>query len=148
MVKTSILRNQTAWETGTAPRTAFTSIGTRGKNGHSSTSDIDNSGVEYFTLVQKEGVGCWDTHKPYHRSNIAVVERNNVTLGFPNDLKLDAEKENIWVVSNNLPVYLYSELDYSQVNFRLMRANVKKIKGTICDPQTPASRDTYDQCSY
>lgn len=170
-----MLRNQTAWATGTAPTNAFTSIGSRGNRGQSSTTDMTNSGSKYsmsyyrqfllthFTVlfaaqIQLEGVSCWDTRKPYNLNNVQVkttekfstnwvtkssfqmIQRDPVLLGFVNDLKLDQERENLWVVSNNLPIFIYGRLDYSQINFRLLRANVQRaISNTICDPQAAAN---------
>lgn len=77
-----------------------------------------------------------------------MVQRDPVLLGFVNDLKLDVDRENIWVVSNNLPVFIYGRLNYNQVNFRLLRANVQKaIARTICDPQVPANTEPINKCN-
>lgn len=76
-----------------------------------------------------------------------MVQRDPVLLGFVNDLKLDSDRENIWVVSNNLPVFIYARLDYGQINFRLLRANVQKaIAKTICDPQIQANPEPITTC--
>ena len=106
------------------------------------------NGIQFMALVQLEGVGCWDTRKPYNPSNVHIVERDPVKLGFVNDLKLDVERENVWVVTNNLPIYLYSRLDYNQINFRLLRANVQQaIKNTVCDPKSPAIQAPLNTCT-
>lgn len=142
-----MLRNQTAWATRTAPANAFTPIGSRGRRGQSSTSDMTLNGVLFAAQVQLEGVSCWDTRKPYNLNNVQMVQRDPVLLGFVNDLKLDTDKENIWVVSNNLPIFIYSRLNYSQINFRLLRANAQRaISKTVCDPQIPANLDPINSC--
>lgn len=125
------------------------SIGSRGKRGQSSTSDMTSNGILFAAQVQLEGVSCWDTRKPYNLNNVAMVERDPVLLGFVNDLKLDTDRENVWVVSNNLPIFIYGRLDYNQINFRLLRANVKRaIAKTICDPQIPAANpEPVNSCS-
>jgi Major royal jelly protein len=131
------LRNQTAWTTRTAPANAFTPIGSRGRRGQSSTSDMAPNGVMFAAQIQLDGISCWDTRKPYNVNNVAMVQRG---LGFINDLKIDSGRENIWAVSNNLPTFIYSRLDYTQTNFRLLRANIQRsISKTICDPQVPAN---------
>jgi hypothetical protein len=146
-VRTSILRNQTAWTTNSAPATAFASIGSRGRRGQSSTADMTPSGILFAAQVQLEGVSCWDTRKPYNSANVAMVQRDPLLLGFVNDLKLDSDRENVWVVSNNLPTYLYSQLDYAQINFRLLRANaLRVVRGTICDPQVVANQELVNVC--
>jgi hypothetical protein len=148
-VRTSVLRNRTAWENPfSVTATDFISIGTRGPRSQSSTSDIDLNEVQYFTLVQKEGIACWNTRKSYNRANIHVLEQDPVKIGFPNDLKLDDAKANIWVVSNNLPIFLYSRLNYSEINFRLIRASVNSIIGTACDPNVPEADGVDDICEY
>lgn len=147
-VRTSILRNQTAWLTRTAPANAFMLLGSRGRRGQSSTTDMMPSGVLFAAQVQLEGVSCWDTRKPYNRNNVVMVQRDPVLLGFVNDLKLDSDRENVWVVSNNLPIFIYGRLDYTQTNFRLLRANAARaIAKTICDPQTPANPEPVSSCN-
>lgn len=43
--------------------------------------------------------------------------------------------QSVWVVSNRLPIYLYSQLDYNDVNFRILRAYTREaVIGTSCDP--------------
>lgn len=64
MVRTSVLRNETAWLTRTAPSNAFIAIGARGRRSQSSTSDMAANGVLFAAQVQLEGVSCWDTRKP------------------------------------------------------------------------------------
>lgn len=141
MVSTSLLRNETIW-TGNggmgleSVANEFVSIGERGFRGQSSTSGIDRNGVMYYNLVQRNGVGCWDTNKEYRKENLYTIGQDDVTLIFPNDLKLDRETEQgLWVISNRLPIYLYSQLNYNDVNFRVNYVTVNDvIKGTSCDP--------------
>lgn len=87
-------------------------------------------------MVTRDTVGCWDSRKPYKRSNLGVVARSSRTLVFPNDLKVDQEKrESVWVITNKLPFYLYEGLDENIINFRILSAYVDEAtKGTICDP--------------
>jgi len=106
------------------------------------------NGVMFAAQVQLEGVSCWDTRKPYNLNNVQLVQTDPVLLGFVNDLKLDIDRENVWVVSNNLPIYLYATLDYSQINFRLLRANVQRtIRGTVCDPQVAPNQEPITTCT-
>lgn len=139
MVSTAILRDENLWTSGADTSTvvkAFTVIGDRGKDGHSSTVGIDRQNVMFYTLVSQDAVGCWDTSKPYARKNLAKIIQNATTLYFPNDLKVDrGVEQSVWVISNRLPTYLYAELNYDDVNFRIQRANVHEaIQGTVCDP--------------
>lgn len=48
--------------------------------------------------------------------------------------------QGVWALSNALPRFLYASLDYSVVNVRILRADVKKAAaGTICDPDVPSN---------
>lgn len=87
-------------------------------------------------MVTRDTIGCWDSRKPYKRSNLGVVARSSETLVFPNDIKIDQEKrQSIWVISNKLPFYLYEGLDENDINFRILSAYVDDAaRGTICDP--------------
>lgn len=77
-----------------------------------------------------------------------MVQRDPVLLGFVNDLKIDSDRQNIWVVSNNLPIFIYARLDYSQINFRLLRANIQRaVAKTICDPQVAANPEPVNTCN-
>ncbi|KAG4070528.1 hypothetical protein HA402_012318 [Bradysia odoriphaga] len=133
MVSTSVLRNESVWLNGGLAN-AFVPIGDRGDRGQSSTSGIDRNNVMFYNLVHQDAVGCWDTTKPYSANYLDIVARDNVTLIFPNDMKLDREvDQGLWVLSNRLPVYLYSQLDYNDVNFRIQRVGVRDaVTGTKC----------------
>lgn len=52
---------------------------------------------------------------------------------FPNDVKVDDES-NLWVLSDRLHQYMYSSMDPTDVNFRILTATVKDaIENTACD---------------
>lgn len=97
MVSTSVLRNESAWilNGGAGLASQFVQIGERGNRGQSSTSGIDRNNVQFYTLVQQNGVGCWKADEPYFQGSIDVVAQDNVTLVFPNDLKVDHELEQV-----------------------------------------------------
>lgn len=163
MVSTSVLRNETAWtlNNGVGLAGAFVQVGDRGAHGQSSTSGIDRNNIQFYNLVQQNAVGCWNTDQPYLQSTTDIVAQDNTTLVFPNDLKIDQEidqvrwwlcasitfcllqlllycQQGIWVLSNRLPVYLYSQLDFNDINFRIQRASVRDaVIGTSCDPTFP-----------
>lgn len=151
MVNTAVLKNESIWANGGTSAKSFIPIGTRGKQGQSATVGTSKSGVQLYTLVQRAGVGCWDINKPYTTTNLGLVEQDSEKLNFPNDLKVDrASPQHVWVMSNNLPTFLYSTLSPNQINFRILAANIEKaVAGTICDPNVPASNqiDMADECN-
>lgn len=103
MVSTAVLRNETLWTAGgggsAAASAAFVEIGERGDRGQSSTSGLDRRGVQFFNLIHADAVGCWDTRKPYavaaFGGGLDVVARDNRTLVFPNDMKVDHEQQQV-----------------------------------------------------
>ncbi|XP_037732274.1 protein yellow isoform X3 [Drosophila subpulchrella] len=138
MVPMDLLLNESLWQTNNQENAKyFISIGDRGYNSQSSTSAITRSGVMFFTQVHQDNIGCWDTSKPYTRAHLErLLENGSNLIQFPNDLKVDNEDDqSLWIISNRLPIFLYSNLDYGEVNFRILKANVKKaISNGICNP--------------
>ncbi|KAH8309910.1 hypothetical protein KR059_003635 [Drosophila kikkawai] len=151
MVPMELLTNEFIWQTSSQETAKyFVSIGDRGYKSQSSTSGITRDGVMFYTQVHRDNIGCWDTAKPYTRANLMLLfnqsdEASNTLIQFPNDLKVDnEEQQSVWIMSNRLPIFLYSSLDYSDVNFRILRANVNKImyENNKCNPFNKNSNNT------
>ncbi|XP_015429902.1 PREDICTED: protein yellow-like [Dufourea novaeangliae] len=117
--------------------------------GHSSGSVVDRNGVMFFNMVTRDSVWCWDTRKEYIPQNLGVIGTSNLSLVFPNDIKVDHEyDQNVWILSNRLAMYLYGSIDNSKINYRVFRANVKEaVKDTVCDPGyvVPGAEHGYDE---
>lgn len=147
-VSTSVFKDK---ETADRSAESFVPIGRqRAKDfGHSSGSAIDRNGVMFFNMATRDSVWCWDTRKEYIPQNLGVVGTSNVSLVFPNDLRVDLEEDqSFWTISNRLPMYLYGPWDPHSTNFRVFRASVKDaVKNTVCDPNyvVPESEQSYDE---
>lgn len=117
--------------------------------GHSSGSVIDKNGVMFFNMVTRDSVWCWDTRKEYIPQNLGVIGTSNLSLVFPNDIKVDHEyDQNVWLISNKLAMYLYGSIDSSKINYRVFKANAREaVKDTVCDPNytVPGSEHGYDE---
>lgn len=98
MVSSSVLRNESAWtlSNGAGQANAFIQIGDRGNRGQSSTSGIDRNNIQFYTLVQQNAVGCWNSDQPYFHNTIDIIAQDNTTLVFPNDLKIDQEIDQVY----------------------------------------------------
>lgn len=151
MVPLELLINEFLWQTSSQETAKyFVSIGDRGYNSQSSTSGITRNGVMFYTQVHRDNIGCWDTAKPYTRANLGLLFDQNddafsTLVQFPNDLKVDNEdQQSVWIISNRLPVFLYSNLDYSETNFRILKANVSQLisNNNICNPANKYSNGT------
>lgn len=133
-VSTVVLQDPTRVNNSAAE---FNLVGdSRGLNGQSSASAIDRRGVMFYGLVTRDSVGCWDTRKLYEKGTTGVVASNAETLVFPNDIKVDQdEQQNVWVISNRLPMFQAGPLDLDDYNYRIMYADTKEaVRDTVCDP--------------
>lgn len=114
----------------------YKNLGCRGANTQSSGSSLDpKTGVLFYTLLNKNAVGCFNTfnNKPYEPSTNPIIAQDNTTMIFPNDLKVDKEGT-LWVLTDRLPNFMFDKLDYNDVNFRIFNGSVEEIiKGTACD---------------
>ncbi|ENN71161.1 protein yellow [Dendroctonus ponderosae] len=132
-VSTRILRDE-ALATNKSAYYEFKYLGSRGPKSQSGASFLDKkTGVLFYALMQLNAIACWRTTNPsYTMESQGRVYMSNVTMVFPNDVKVDNES-NVWVLSDRLPQYMYSSLDYNDVNFRILSAKVgEAIKGTAC----------------
>ncbi|CAH2096530.1 unnamed protein product [Euphydryas editha] len=136
-VSTEYLRNQSVAE---ANFDAFKVLGSRGPNAQSSASFVDpKTGVLFYSLVNLNAVACWrTTNKEYGMKNQGRIYMDDEKMIYPTDIKVDYD-ENLWVLSNRMPIWMYSKLNPDEVNFRVFSAPVlNAISHTACDV-TPRS---------
>uniref|UniRef100_A0A240PN96 Yellow protein n=1 Tax=Anopheles epiroticus TaxID=199890 RepID=A0A240PN96_9DIPT len=112
----------------------FEMLGERGANTQSTMHHYDpRTGVLFYAEVNRNSIGCWNTRQLFAADNHAVVHLDNRELIYPTDLTSDSEGV-LWVLTNNLPVWIYSRLNESDYNYRLWRQDpAVAIRGTKCD---------------
>ncbi|KAM3968057.1 yellow-y [Aphomia sociella] len=138
-VSTRILRNESKVEDGSFKD--FSVVGVRGLDGHTTAKVIDDFGIQLFSLIDQNAIGCWYSGRPYKPQNIAVVDKDDVGLVFPSDVKID-DTRNVWVISDRMPVFLEANLDYSDINFRIYTAPLDSlVEGTVCEPPAQLQRN-------
>ncbi|ALC48634.1 y [Drosophila busckii] len=129
-VSTRILRDESRIEDSYHD---FIALDERGPNAHTTARVMSDDGIELFSLIDQNAVGCWHSSMPYQPQFHGIVDRDDVGLVFPADVKID-EAKNVWVLSDRMPVFLLSDLDYSDVNFRIYTAPLGVlVENTICD---------------
>ncbi|KAM8721048.1 hypothetical protein ACLKA7_006995 [Drosophila subpalustris] len=129
-VSTRILRDESRTEDSYHE---FVALDERGGNAHTTARVMSDDGVELFNLIDQNAIGCWHSSMPYTPQFHGIVDRDDVGLVFPADVKID-ENKNVWVLSDRMPVFLLSDLDYSDVNFRIYTAPLGAlIENTVCD---------------
>lgn len=108
-------------------------------DGHVTASFLDEvSGVLFYNLVDRNAVGCWDSRRPHVPEEHGVVDRDDVGLVFPSDVRVD-RRRTLWVMSDRMPVFLVAgTLDFRDVNFRIFSAPVDvALAGSVCQAQLP-----------
>lgn len=148
-VSTRVLRNQTAAMNSQEIFNEFKILGTRGPNGQSAVSFLDKiTGVLFYTLPNLNAIACWRTNsktKTYTIKSQGRVYMSPVDMSFPNDIKVD-DQDRLWVLSNKLHIFMYSELNSNDVNFRILTATVKDaIEHTACDTKTKPLTEIIDR---
>ncbi|KAK9883383.1 hypothetical protein WA026_001558 [Henosepilachna vigintioctopunctata] len=128
-VPTNILRNQTA-ATRSYHQQDFESIGDRGEGSQTSVSALDiPSQVLFLGLVNQNALACWNINSPL--TDIDIVQRDDQKMIYPCDLKI--YNNNIYLLTNTMPGFLYGQLNYDVTNFRIWVQNVNQaIQGTRC----------------
>ncbi|KAM3959247.1 dopaminechrome tautomerase-like [Aphomia sociella] len=114
-------------------------VGDRGANSQATACDFDpKSNILFYTQLCKNGVGCWNTDKPFNVENNPVIISDCNLLEFPNDIKVD-QAGNLWILSDRQSRFLYEAMDFNQVNFRILTAPVSAVvHGTPCEKTTTA----------
>ncbi|XP_055294951.1 protein yellow [Sitodiplosis mosellana] len=112
----------------------YSFIGDRGPNGQSTAEFFDEkTKTLIYTQVNKDGIGCWNTSKPYTPDTQGIIDSDSDALVFPNDLKID-RNGNVWVLSDRLPVFIYKKLNPNEFNYRILTGKVSElILGTPCE---------------
>lgn len=133
MVSNRILQNETHSQS-TESYYDYKLMGDRGPNSQSSAEFYDSeTGVIFYTQPNKDGIGCWNTAKTLNPDSQGLVDSDSDALVFPNDLKVDSEG-NLWVLSDRLPMFIFTSLDPEQYNYRILTGHVSDIiKGTPCE---------------
>ncbi|XP_058056115.1 L-dopachrome tautomerase yellow-f2-like [Anopheles bellator] len=133
-VSNRVLQNETLARLGNhAYVRAFQHLGERGPNTQSSSHAYDTrTGVLFYAEINRNSIGCWNTSKPFSSENHGIVHLDNEEMIYPADLKVDINGE-LWVISNRLPIWIYAQLNVTDVNFRIWRQTASRaIAGTIC----------------
>lgn len=133
-VSTKIIQNKTI---ASDSYYQYRVLGSRGPDTQATSSFLDlPSGVIFYTQVNRDGVGCWNSKKhenEYSADTNGLVSSDNQTMIFPNDLKVDRDS-NLWVLTDRLPNFIYKHLDENEINYRVLSAPVSSlIKGTVCE---------------
>lgn len=136
-VSTRILRDETRVEESYHDFSYFTEE--RAGNAHTTARVMSEDGIMLFNLIDQNAVGCWNSATNYAPQNHDVVDRDDETMVFPADVKID-ETNTVWVISDRMPVFLITQLDYTDINFRIFSAPLDDLlAGSICSNRRSTS---------
>lgn len=131
-VSNTVLKNETFC---TSPDSfhQYKVLGNRGRNTQSSAEVFDETtGVVFYTQINRDAIGCWNSAKTYTKDNQGLVASDSELLVFPNDLRIDNEG-NLLALSNRMPVFMYKKLN-EEFNYRIFMGKTSEIiKGTPCE---------------
>ncbi|XP_041976715.1 protein yellow-like [Aricia agestis] len=132
-VSTELLRNYTHIDKNEAFHD-FKLLGDRGEGTQASASFYDiSTNVLFYTQVNRDGIGCWNSNKPYTPENNPLLFSDAELYEFPNDLKVDDEGT-LWLLTDKLPRFVYRSLDSNELNYMIYSIKTKDlIKGTPCE---------------
>lgn len=117
--------------------------------------DFDRTtGVIFYSQVGTNGLGCWNPNSLLTPQNFDILARDNRTMIYPTDVNVGQiilatnlkAKENkiallfqvdhdgtLWMLTNTMPRFIYSQLDWNEYNFRVWRASTRDlIKNSLC----------------
>ncbi|EFN73253.1 Protein yellow [Camponotus floridanus] len=133
-VSTNILQDNTLkkWE----DYANFHIVGNKGPLTQGPSSIIDSeTSVDYFTQVNRNGIACWDTKVKLNPKTFKLVAQDNTTLVFPQDIAIDNNYRQLYVLSNNLQKFLHGSFDPLTTNFFITSADLGKLT-TLCKNNT------------
>lgn len=110
----------------------FVVLESRGPGGHITAHYMNDDGILFFNLIDRNAVGCWNSRLPYTPKNLGIVDFDDEALIFPSDVKVDS-LNNLWVISDRMPIHLLSKLNFNDINFRIFHTTIDTaLAGTVC----------------
>ncbi|XP_055904569.1 L-dopachrome tautomerase yellow-f2-like [Eupeodes corollae] len=113
----------------------FELLGTRGPRKQSTMHEFDpKTGIIFYAEIMQNGVGCWNTMTTeFSAKNHGQVVSDEDRMIYPSDLTIDKEGT-IWLMTNSMPIFIYSQLDPNVVNFRVWNQKTQlAAENTICE---------------
>lgn len=132
ITSTDVLQNETLSKAGNYQH-LFRALGERGPNTQSTMHHFDDqSGVLFYAEVNRNAIGCWNSRNNFTAENHDIIHLSQKHLIYPADLNADVNGT-LWILSNKLPTWIYSQLDENQTNFNVWRQEPSvAIRGTKC----------------
>lgn len=117
---------------------------------------MDSRGNLYCCLMEPISIFAWNINTPYQKKFFKDVVTNPEKLQFASGMKVIKNRlgqEELWVSTNRLQKIYAGTIDWNQVNFRLLVANINEFNGGAVGPSRPpffppTRRPSYGGPSY
>ncbi|CAH4033204.1 unnamed protein product [Pieris brassicae] len=108
-------------------------LGNRGpKTQSGSHAYHEKSKTIFFANVANDAILCWNVETKMAPENVAIAAQDHEKLVYISDLKVIGDE--VWVLVNQIPRFVFSTLDTKEPNYFIHRSQVKNlIRGTVCD---------------
>ncbi|XP_059054989.1 L-dopachrome tautomerase yellow-f2-like [Achroia grisella] len=108
-------------------------LGNRGPLTQSGSHDYHyGSRTMLYANVAQDAILCWNVDTEMKPENVAIVAQDREKLVYISDLKVSGD--DVWVLVNQIPTFVYSKLNPSVENYFIHRAKLQDlIKGTVCE---------------
>lgn len=159
IVSNKVLQNESHAENDDYDRD-FKLLGRRGDARQSTMHEYDpHTNVVFYAEIQRNGISCWNTNKRFSSDNHGTVAQDSQLMIYPSDLTvkvyfqallrrkyvdlrsvllffslLQIDEDGVmWVMTNSMPIFIYSTLDTNTYNFRVWKQMTSEaIKNTVC----------------
>ncbi|KAK0084553.1 hypothetical protein PV325_006807 [Microctonus aethiopoides] len=127
-VSTYLLKNQVALADRLFYR-QFQVVGNRGLNTQATSSILDvQSGIMYMTQINKNAIACWDTHSKLSSRTFYTVAQDDEKLSYTNDIILEPKSRNVYILSDKVPILIFSKFNLNETNFYVHAASLDSLK--------------------
>ncbi|CAG4969363.1 unnamed protein product [Colias eurytheme] len=108
-------------------------LGNRGENTQSGSHGYHaRTKTMFYANVAQDAILCWRVTKELKPENVAIAAQDHEKLIYISDLKVIGDE--VWVLVNQIPNFVFSTLDTKEINYYIHRANVRDlIRGTVCE---------------
>ncbi|XP_075989635.1 L-dopachrome tautomerase yellow-f2-like [Anticarsia gemmatalis] len=124
---------------------AYSLVGDRGPTSQSTMHELHPAtSVMFFAEVGRNALSCWNVNTPLNPQSVEVLASDEDKISYPADLHVTGDE--VWIIANKLPRFIYSRLNPNEYNFFVYKANVQElISGTRCagEQTSPGSSHSY-----
>ncbi|XP_014482269.1 PREDICTED: major royal jelly protein 1-like [Dinoponera quadriceps] len=107
---------------------------------------VSSDGILFLGLPTELSLACWNTCKPLNKDTLGIVAHDPKRLQFVSGVKIipkyiTGTNEEVWIVTDRFQKIMAGTMDFSDVNFRIMKADVAQLTaGTFLHAMTRKKR--------